>query len=224
VFSNNQADSPAITNALLAHGTGITPAGGVANVIERNLVYDHDRVGIAIAPFPEENPNDLIPPQDEWDLDCETARLKPLPAEIPTEDLFLEEFLVWEAWDNVIRDNVISGSGQADIGVGSFTVPTQDLRNCFEGNTFETSSPDDIETLAPCDGEGSGDWEANAFDLIQLFTFEAPPSVDYQEAVLPDRPMLDGMEDPENAPANPALNMPPEIDLDAIQVPEAPEG
>ena len=42
------------------------------------------------------------------------------------------------------------------------------LGNCFAGNTFTTSAPTDLETLAPCDGEGAGDWTAGALDLGAL--------------------------------------------------------
>jgi hypothetical protein len=99
------------------------------------------------------------------------------------------------------------------------------LLNCFAENTYETSAPLDLEALAPCEGEGSGgDWAAGAIDIAQwLVDAEtAPPSVPYDEAELPEIPVLDGMPDAETAPANPAVNMPPSVDLDAITVPEMP--
>ena len=229
VFSNSQADTPAIENALLAHGTGITPAGGVANTIERNLVYDHERVGIAIAPFPEGNPNDVVPPEEDWAKPCDENRQRELTTPDPA-DLLFEEFLVWDPQDNIIRDNVISESGQADIGYGAgVTLDAGDpaalaeLGNCFSGNTFETSQPNNIEALAPCDGEPMTEgWGDNPLDLIQLFTYEAPEPVDYKDASLPDIPLLDGMEDPENAPAVPAVGSPEIPDTDSITVPEGP--
>ena len=221
VFNNNQSDTSAIGVALVAHGTGIIMPGGVANLIERNYVYDHERVGIAVVPFPEENPNDVLPSQDDWDVTCDVQREQPL-TEVDPDDLFFGEFLVWEAWDNVVRDNVVEESGQVDIGVGALTMPTQDLRNCFAGNTFEVSQPTDLEALAPCKGEGAGDWEVDPLDVIQILTYAAPEGPDYKDAPLPDLPQLEGMEDPENAPANPAVNMPPEIDTDSIAVPTGP--
>lgn len=229
VFSNSQADTPAIENALLAHGTGITPAGGVANTIERNLVDDHERVGIAIAPFPEGNPNDVVPPEEDWAKPCSENRERELTTPA-TEDLLFEEFLVWEPQDNIIRDNVISDSGQADIGYGAGVSLTEgdpaalaQLGNCFSGNTFETSQPSNIETLAPCDGEPKKKgWGDNPLDLVQLFTYEAPEPVDYQDAPLPDIPLLPGMDDPENAPVEPAVGTPEFPDTDSITVPEGP--
>jgi plastocyanin len=55
VYSNNQADTPAIDAAMLAMGNGILIAGGIDNVILRNLVVDHDIAGIAGVPLPDEN-------------------------------------------------------------------------------------------------------------------------------------------------------------------------
>ena len=67
VYSNNQPDTPAIDVAILAMGNGILIPGGVGNMIERNLVYDHDKTGIGLVPFLEEGPNDDLPTEDEWD-------------------------------------------------------------------------------------------------------------------------------------------------------------
>ncbi len=76
VYSNNQADTPAIDVALLAMGNGILPAGGVGNTIERNLVYDHDRTGIGLVPFPEEDANDDIPPPEDDERPCSETHLR----------------------------------------------------------------------------------------------------------------------------------------------------
>jgi plastocyanin len=54
VHSNNQADSPAITVAVTTLGNGIVVAGGIDNVIERNLIYDHDYTGITLTLLPDE--------------------------------------------------------------------------------------------------------------------------------------------------------------------------
>ena len=42
VYSNNQPDTPAIDDAILAMGNGILISGGVRNTISRNRVWDHD--------------------------------------------------------------------------------------------------------------------------------------------------------------------------------------
>ena len=60
VYGNNNAKTAAIDIAQLAIGNGILVAGGNDNVVERNLVYDHDIVGIGVIPLPEKviNPDD----------------------------------------------------------------------------------------------------------------------------------------------------------------------
>ncbi|MEP4652977.1 MAG: right-handed parallel beta-helix repeat-containing protein, partial [Ilumatobacter sp.] len=110
IYSNNQPDTPAIDVALLAMGNGVVVAGGIGNTIERNLIYDHDKTGIALVPFLEEGANDDLPTEEEWELDCAEQRLEPLADEIP-------EQLLWESYDNVVRDNDITDSRVADLGV-----------------------------------------------------------------------------------------------------------
>ncbi|MGH9114124.1 MAG: right-handed parallel beta-helix repeat-containing protein, partial [Acidimicrobiales bacterium] len=119
VYSNNQPDTPAIDVALLAMGNGILPAGGVGNTIERNRVWDHDRTGIGLVPFPEEDANDVVPPADRDDQPCSEARGEPTadPADIPNP-------VLWNARDNRVVGNVIEDSGIGDIAVGALDDPS----------------------------------------------------------------------------------------------------
>jgi Right handed beta helix region len=212
VHSNNQPDTPAIDVALLAMGNGILPAGGVGNTIERNLVYDHDRTGIGLVPFPEEDANDDIPPPEEDETPC-AETLDDAPADPAT----VPDLLVWNPRDNRVVGNVVSDSRLADIGVGSLEDVSQ-LGNCFADNTFSTSAPLDLEALAPCEGDGSGgDWTAGAIDLVALMTAVQPPSGDYKTTPVPGP--QDTMPDADTAPARPATGGPPDVDLDAIEVP-----
>ena len=64
VYSNNQSDTPAIPDALLAMGNGILPSGAVKADIERNRVWDHDRTGCGLVPYPEADANDVPPPAE----------------------------------------------------------------------------------------------------------------------------------------------------------------
>ena len=80
---NNQPDTPAIDVALLAQGNGILIAGGIANTIERNRVDDHRRPASASSPFLEEDPNDDLPTEDEWDIDCAEQREQELAMRFP---------------------------------------------------------------------------------------------------------------------------------------------
>ena len=232
VHDNNETDNPAIDVALLAQGNGILVAGGVRNTIERNLVWNHDRTGIGLVPFPEEDASDLAPEQSEWDTPCSETHDVEVPP-ISDEDCVAVDGLlegcvvIWNPWDNRIVDNVVEGSGVADLAVGTVDLletgeTTETLRNCFSGNTFSSSQPAAIETLAPCDGTGSGDWNANALDLLGLLgtPAEAPPEDAYKTT--PEPGEQPNMPDAESAPARPARDVPAQVDLAAITVPAKP--
>jgi hypothetical protein len=213
VYSNNNPDTPAIGSALDAMGNGILAPGGVGNTIERNLVFDHDLTGIGLVPFPEDDPNDVIPDVEDDDVPCAEARNQPPadPADIP-------DSLLWNPRDNVVVGNVVEDSGMADLAVGSLE-NVSGFGNCFADNEHSTSAPKDLETLAPCDGEGEGDWTDGPIDFGP-FLAEKPPSGDYEETPVPED--QENMPDADSAPALP-FDSPPEIDLDAIAVPERPE-
>lgn len=218
VYSNNNPNTPAIDVAMLAMGNGVVAAGGIGNTIERNLVYDHDKTGIALVPFLEEGANDDLPTEDEWAQTCADQREQPLADEIP-------EQLLWESYGNTVRDNAISDSRVADIGVEAVSEPTGGLENCFLGNDITSSAPAALETLAPCGSEAvPADDEAWSVEPLNVLTWltdaeNAPPSVDYEIAELPPIPDLDDMPDAATAPAEPATDMPRSIDVDAITTP-----
>jgi Right handed beta helix region len=215
VYSNQQADTPAIDVALLAMGNGILPAGGVGNVIERNLVFDHDRTGIGLVPFPEEDANDVPPPPEDDERPCAETR-----NDAPTDPSEIPDLVIWNPRENRVVGNVVEDSRLADIAVGSLD-DISGLGNCFAENVFATSAPLDLEALAPCEGEGSGgDWQAGALDLVALMTAVAPPSGDYKVTPVPGPQPT--MPDAENAPARPATDVPTDVDLDAIAVPDRP--
>ena len=151
VYDNNETDNPAIDVALLAHGNGILVAGGVRNTIERNRVWNHERTGIGLVPFPEEDASDLAPPPSEWDTSCEVARaepIEPIAAEDCTsiEGLLAGCVVMWDAYENRVIGNVVEASGVADIAVSTVDllgtgVTTESLGNCFTGNTFASAAP-----------------------------------------------------------------------------------
>jgi hypothetical protein len=216
VYDNNQGDTPAIDVALLAMGNGIIIPGGYRNLVTKNRVWDHDVTGIALVPFPEDGANDDIPTGDELDRPCAETREDPINTAPP-------ESLLWDPFDNVVTDNDVTDSRVADLAIGSVADPST-LGNCFAGNTFTSSNPADIETLAPCEGEGSGDWSVDALDLGALIAAEHPPSVDYADAELPELREFENMPDAESAPANPAVDLDLSVDVDAIELPTAPSG
>jgi hypothetical protein len=216
VYSNNQADTPAIDVALLAMGNGILVAGGRDNTIERNRVFDHERTGIGLVPFPETDATDNIPADDQMKVACEETKNKPAidPAQVKNP-------VYWPPKNNKVRDNVIEGSGMADLGVGTLGDMTgPGLANCFSGNTFTSSSPSKIEELAPCTGTGAGDWKEGALDLVALMASARPGKGDYKDQA--DAPEQPNMPDAATAPAHPAIDVPFAIDLAAIKVPAKP--
>jgi hypothetical protein len=218
VFSNNQPDTPAIDVAILAMGNGILSAGGVRNTIERNLVFDHDKTGIGLVPYLEEDPNDDMPGVDEWDLDCSTQK-EQAPAAV-------EGALLWDSQQTRVIGNVVSDSRVADLAVDSVGADLSTFGNCWSGNTFAVTAPLELESLAPCDapvvsGEG---WTKGILNVISwLADAETnPPSVDYKTAKVPAPPKQPNMPNAATAPAAPATNVPYSVDLASITVPAKP--
>jgi plastocyanin len=225
VYSNNQVDTPSIDAAILAAHNGILVEGGVGNVIERNRVYDHDKTGIGLVVFPEFTPNDAEPDRDQWSKPCSDTR------DLPLADPSSLNAIFWSSYNNRVIGNVVEDSREGDLAITdvdasdlSYLDPVP-LGNCFSDNTFVTSAPTDIEELLPCDGEGSGgDWTIGALDAVRWITDveTEPPSVDYDIAPTPEPPLLEGMADASTAPANPATNVPPTVDIASITVPDRP--
>ena len=217
VYSNNQPDTPAIDVALLAMGNGILNAGGVNNVIERNLVYDHDKTGIGLVPYLEEDANDNQPSPDTWDQPCAETLDDPLPdpSNVPAA-------VLWDSHANSVQGNVLEDNRIADIAVDSAGTDLSTLGNCFSGNTFSTSAPIDLETLAPCEGTGSGDWTVGVLNVASWLGETHPEPQNYKTAS-PEPPDQENMPDAATAPARPATDVPAAIDVDSIPVPAKSE-
>jgi len=224
VYDNNQTDTPAIDDAILAQNNGILIEGGIGNVIERNLVFDQGKVGIGLVPFPEFEPNDAEPTEDTWDLPCSETR------DLPLADPDTLSAILWAPKQNRVVGNVIENSGVADIALSALDdqlapIDPTTLGNCFSDNVFTSSAPTDLEALLPCDGPGNGgDFLLGDLNVVSWLTDaeNAPPSVDYDKAPTPKPPVLDGMPDAATAPARPATNMPPAVDITTITVPARP--
>ena len=217
VYSNNQGDTPAISDAILAMGNGILVAGGIGNTVVNNRVWDHGKTGIGLVPYLEDAPVDDQPAEDEWGRPCEETKQDPVNMEPPDINL-------WNPLNNTVTGNVVSESGVADLTIASVDVDLSTLGNCFAGNDFTTSAPEDLEALAPCDGEGAGDWAAGALDLgpwiAEAQNAPEPPS--YDVAPTPELEAQENMPDAATAPADPADDIVIEVDVDAIAVPDAP--
>lgn len=74
---------------------------------------------------------------------------------------------LWLTRDNVIRNNIVRNSGQADLALGG---PSR-KGDCFEGNEFATSLPPAIETFAGCSVRVApvGDLEPTLTLLAKVF-------------------------------------------------------
>lgn len=222
VHDNNNDDAPAIDVALLAQGNGILLAGAIDSIVERNLVYSHDRTGIAAVPFPEEDANDVAPPASAHDTPCEETRDQEIPVENQNPGT-----VMWHPTGNRIVGNVVEDSGLADLASATIALnpgdlTTADLDNCFSDNVFTTTAPADLEALAPCDGTGSGgDFTAGELNLLVLIAemAEAPPKDLYTRTPIPaDQP---NMPDARTAPPT-RFEAPSKPDVDAIVVPTKP--
>jgi plastocyanin len=190
VYGNNNARTAAIDIAQLAIGNGILVAGGNDNVVERNVVYDHDIVGIGVIPLPEK----LIDPDNPGAINFDARR-------------------------NRVIANEVRRSGAADLAlVTSITDPKDTGRNCFSRNRASTSLPVGLQQLAPCGGPAARAFETDLARFAQLLTAEKPGPVDYRNVTLPAPPELPNMPDADDAPARPA-GAPRPVDLDAIALP-----
>lgn len=221
VYDNNYLDGPGIDVSLMAQGNGILLAGSVENVVERNRVEDHERTGIAMVPFPEDEASAEPPPESEFDERCRKPKQGGAEQKVG--------FVLWNASGNRIVDNVVTGSGLADLA--SATIPDEQagitvegLDNCFSGNRPGRTAPVDLEQLAPCDGKGSGgSFDDGALDLGKLIAEQPPkPEPDSYRTtpVPPDQPQ---MPNARNAPVR-RFTRPKVPDVKAIDVPDRPKG
>jgi len=213
VHDNSQADTPAIDVAKLAMGNGIIIPGGYNNLVMRNQVWNHERVGIALVPFPEDGPKDDIPSGDELKIPCSEARNLPL-----ADKASLPGTLLWDPIGNRVEGNTVSASGIADLAFGTLTGTDDSLGNCFTGNTFTSSAPASIETTMAC-ANPSGGW-SDKLDLVALIASARPDSGDYKVQPIP--PAQPNMPDATTAPGQPAVNFPEKINIDSIPLPAKP--
>ncbi|HJX07147.1 MAG TPA: right-handed parallel beta-helix repeat-containing protein [Actinomycetota bacterium] len=121
---------------------------------------------------------------------------------------------LWVTSDNVVRDNVVGHSGQADLALGAPAASG----DCFAGNDASTSQPPAIERLYPCEGlrpfpAGGGSMALTISTLTRYLavTGGTAPGGDWRsQPAPPPQSQMDG--DPVNAPPIIAVggqNVPP---------------
>jgi hypothetical protein len=127
----------------------------------------------------------------------------------PAAGILLLRQETFDATGNVVSDNVLSGNG-VDLVDAVAAVPT----NCFAGNTFARSSPPDIEAALPCPGTTSLPPKGAPISVI------GPPGPD--DRSIPAPPPQPSMPRAATAPVHPPTATPPQVDLDAIELPPEP--
>jgi hypothetical protein len=191
VYDNNNAETAAIDIAQLAIGNGILVAGGNDNVVERNLVYDHDLVGIGVIPLPER----VIDPDNPDAINFDARR-------------------------NRVVANVVRDSRAADLGlVTSISDPADAGGNCFSNNQVSSALPVGLQQLVPCGRPASKRYQTDLARFVELLTAEKPGPADYRKVDLPDPPDLADMPGAADAPAHSA-GRPQPVTIDAIDVPQ----
>jgi hypothetical protein len=132
---------------------------------------------------------------------------------------------VWMTSGNTVSDNVVEGSGLADI---TMTGPTGS-GNCFEGNDYAWTMPPLLELKQPCEGlRLPALYELGSisalFGRVVEYGIGLDAAVSYQDMPRPGpQPQMPGGAD---APVVPAVNVfeSARPDVDAIEVPAMPGG
>lgn len=114
--------------------------------------------------------------------------------------------------DNRVEANVMSDNATDLAFYPTSGRSLASAGNCFMGNTFASSSPDQIESVLQC-GAGSVDVPTDG----SRFTRPGPPAFDYRKIPMP--PPQDNMPDAATAPVRPASAGIPAVDIAAINAP-----
>ncbi len=130
---------------------------------------------------------------------------------------------VWMAGDNTVQDNVVTGSGLADLTMAG---PSQD-GNCFSGNEFDSSMPPPLEFRQPCSGlripssYAMGPLSALFGRLVEA-NLDLDPEVFYGD--MPHPEPQEQMPGGVDAPVRPAVNVfaSAKPNLDTVEVPPMP--
>ncbi len=131
----------------------------------------------------------------------------------------------WMSGGNTVRDNVVRGSGYADLTLGGPALPG----NCFADNRHDTTMPPGLEVFQPCDGgprlPGFRYELASTLASVGLVaeaSLDLKPDVDHRTLPPPSpRPGMSG-----DAPVVPAVDEfdASELDLESIRTPTAASG
>ena len=204
IHDNDSRTAPALGLQWAASGNGVLLTGGVDSLVERNRIIGHARSAVTVGPNLSRN--------------------------------------FWMSGGHVIRDNVVGGSSYADLVLAGPALPG----TCFAGNDPERTVPAGLEAIAGCGpaavsgayvdaptpDRGSLRLPSRAalaptlafVGLVAEAEFGLQPENDHRDVPYPpDQPQLPGGAD---APVRPAIDVfaSVDLDLDAIEVPDAPAG
>jgi hypothetical protein len=133
---------------------------------------------------------------------------------------------LWPSGGNEVRDNVIQGSGRADLAIGG----PWEQGSCIAGNEARTTLPFTARWLHDCDGINL--WlpyglatSSDPLGRIAQTTFGQNTQLEHGDAPKPDL-TFDGLPGGAEAPVLPAVNVFASLDFDpeAITTPELPAG
>jgi plastocyanin len=135
----------------------------------------------------------------------------------------LDEHL-WTAAGNRVRDNVVEGSGRADLALAG----PAGAGNCFQGNQIRTSIPVGLQAFQPCSGlrlpvrMDLSTTLASLGVLAEANTGAYPRNRPEDQPAPPPQPQLPGGA---AAPVRPAMDVfaAHRVDLARVQLPGAPE-
>lgn len=223
-------DLIAENNAIGYYGTNASD-----NVWVVNSIYRNNRLGIA----PNSQDAEFLAPQSETVVAGNVVENNDNPnaPKIP-EGFFGSGIAVGGGVKNIVTKNLVRGH----IGAGIVLLPmnqyvpignsitnnilvdnTFDLvyqtktadsqQNCFERNTFTTSSPPDIEALMKCGATHT------LTSPVQIALPPAPDGPNYKDVVKPGPQQ--NMTSPRTAPARPMTTEPTYPSLESILVPDA---
>jgi hypothetical protein len=122
----------------------------------------------------------------------------------------------YDALDNIVRDNYVRGGQDGTQLALGLTDSSDTFGNCFADNDYETSLPEDIETVAPCDGTPQ-----TGFPTIESYIDRFGPGPEftpYEDVPAPEYD-FESMPDAATAAPRPATDVPMTLDLDSLERP-----
>lgn len=117
--------------------------------------------------------------------------------------------------NNVVRDNVLAGNG-FDLAYLTVNYASRPFGNCFAGNTFTSSFPEDLETVLAC-REGNDTDLGDLSGILERIQ-PAPPNVDWK--TIPAPPPQPQMPKATTAPGRGARDVTGSIDTSKVTAPK----